>query len=307
MSGETFLGQEDSRGTSPPLGPQAPDPQISTNPPVAASDPSADASSADPGSRASGPGGAAPPNWITDLPEDARGYVENKGWKEPGDVLKGYRQLEEFLGADKAGRGILLPKDEKDQEALDKIYTALGRPEKAEGYELTELMAQEETDPAFMSAMAQAMHGAGLSKTQARNLATAYQAHFKADRQAAAEDYQRQLAEASRTLSPEEKEYCQRGFKWLGLPERDATAIEMYWGVAKAAQMFAKIGKALGEDKRVDGTAAAGFGGSPEAAKSRIAELQADPSFTKRYLNGEPEACRIMDGLFKTLAQREQG
>jgi len=250
-------------------------------------------------SRASGPGGAEPTDWVSALPEDARGYVENKGWKEPGDILKGYRQLEEFLGADKAGRGVLLPRDENDQEALDKIYTALGRPEKAEGYELTELLAQEETDPGFMSAMAETMHGAGLSMAQARKLATAYQAHFNASRQAAVEAHQGEVAEAERTLSAAEKEHCRRGFRFLGLSNQEAAAIEMYWGVAKAAKMFARIGQALGEDKRVEGSGAAGFGGSPEAARNRLAELQADANFRKRYLDGEPEACRQMEELFK--------
>ena len=263
------------------------------------------------GSGASGPSGgqgAEPPkDWIGALPEDARGYVENKGWKEPGDVLKGYRQLEEFLGADKAGRGLVLPKDEKDQEALDKIYAALGRPEKAEGYGLTELMAKEETDPAFMSAMAETMHGAGLSKGQAQKLATAYQAHFNASRQAAVEAHQSEVAEAERSLTAAEKEHCRRGFRFLGLSNEEATAIEMYWGVTKAAKMFAKIGQALGEDKRVEGTEAAGFGGSPDAAKSRLAELKADPAFRKRYLDGEPEAVRQMDELFKRASQHGGG
>jgi len=290
---ETFLGREGAEGAF-----------NSDKLPAAATKPSAGAlpSGPGPGLSPGGPSGgqgAEPPDWIGALPEDARGYVENKGWKEPGDVLKGYRQLEEFLGADKAGRGLVLPKDEKDQEALDKIYNALGRPEKAEGYGLTELMAQEETDQVFMSAMAETMHGAGLSKAQAQKLATAYQAYFKADRQAAAETHQQEVAEAERTLSAEEKEHCRRGFRFLGLSNQEAAAIEMYWGVTKAARMFARIGKALGEDRRVEGAEAAGFGGSPEAAKSRIAELKADEKFTKRYLDGEPEACRQMEELYK--------
>ena len=255
------------------------------------------------GSKPDEQGSAPGQDWTASLPEDVRGYVENKGWKEPGDVLKGYRQLEEFLGADKAGRGMVLPKDEKDQEALDKIYNALGRPEKAEGYELTALMAKEETDPAFMGAMAETMHGAGLSKAQAHKMAAAYQSHVNAARQAAVEAHQRDVIEARQTLSPEEKELCHRGFRFLGISNQEAAAIEMYWGCKKAAQMFAKIGKALGEDKRVDGADSGGFGGSPEAAKNRIAELQADPAFKKRYMEGEPEAFRQMQELYKKAAE----
>jgi len=57
----TGIRREEGRGTSPPLGPEAPDPQISTNPPVAAGEAGADKTSADPGSRASGPGGGGAP------------------------------------------------------------------------------------------------------------------------------------------------------------------------------------------------------------------------------------------------------
>jgi hypothetical protein len=247
---------------------------------------------------------STPPDWIGALPEDARGYIENKGWKEPGDVLKGYQHLEGLLGADKAGRGVVLPKDDKDQEALDKIYNAMGRPEKADGYGLTELLAKEETtDPAFMAAMGETMHQAGLSKAQAHKLAGAYQAHYNANRQAAIETHQKEVADAKASLTPEEKENCHRGFRFLGLNNEEAAAIEMYWGVKRAAQMFAKIGQALSEDKRVDGSAPGGFTGSPEAAKARLAELDADPAFTKRYLEGEPAAVKMKEDLFKKVAE----
>ena len=249
----------------------------------------------------------APQEWAASLPEDARGYVENKGWKEPGDVLKSYQQLEEFLGADKAGRGILLPRDEQDREAYEKIYNALGRPEKAEGYELNALLAKEETGPAFMETMAATMHGAGLSKTQARKMAAAYQGHINAARQAAVEAHQQDVATAEQTLTSAEKEQCRRGFRFLGLSNEEAAAIEMYWGVTKAAKMFAKIGQALGEDKRVDGTdPGGGFAGSPEAAKARIAELKADPAFARRYTEGEPTAVKLMEDMHKRAAAADK-
>jgi hypothetical protein len=170
---------------------------------------------------------------------------------------------------------------------------------------LAELLAREETDPAFVSAMSETMRQAGLSKTQAQKLAGAYQAHYNASRQAAVEAHQKEVAEAEQSLSAEEKEHCRRGFRFLGLGNTEAAAIEMYWGVKKAARMFAKIGQALGEDKRVDGTASGGLTGSPEAARNRIAELTADPAFSKRYLEGEPSAKKQMDDLFKKAAEAE--
>ena len=206
-------------------------------------------------------------------------------------------------GPDQTPAGLVPPRDENDQEALDKIYSALGRPEKAEGYELTELLSREETDPAFVSAMAETMHQAGLSKSQARRMTLAYQAHFNSARQAAVEAHQRDVVEASRTLSAEEKEQCRRGFRFLGLNNEDAAAIEMYWGVTRAARMFARIGQALGEDKRVDGAPPDGFTGSPEAARNKRADLMADESFRKRYLEGEPAAVKQVEDLIKREVQ----
>ena len=81
----------------------------------------------------------------------------------------------------------------------------------------------------------------------------------------------------------------------------------MYWGVAKAAQMFARIGRALGEDRPVAGAAPGGPLGSSEAARARIAELRADEAFRQRYLEGEPAAVKQMEDLFKRAAEGDQG
>jgi hypothetical protein len=155
--------------------------------------------------------------------------------------------------------------------------------------------------------MSESMRAQGLSPAQGRALAEAYQTQYEAARQAAVESHQREVIEAERSLSAEEKEHCRRGFRFLGLTNEDAAAIEMYWGVAKAAQMFARIGRALGEDRPVAGAAPGGLLGSAEAARARIAELRADEAFRQRYLEGEPAAVKQMEDLFKRAAEGDQG
>lgn len=243
-------------------------------------------------------------SWLDSIPEDSRGFVENKGWQGPADVLASYRQLEGYLGADKAGRGVVLPKDDQDVEAFDNIYKALGRPEKPDEYGLKELLANDPSvDSEFMGAMSGAMHGAGLSKRQAESLAKNYHDHFTARQAAAIDQHQGEVESFRQSASPETIEMAQRGFRFLEIDPGDAMAIEMHFGVEKAAKMFARIGQALGGDKFPAGASDPGFTGSPSAAQAKIDELMADKTFSQRYINGEASAYKIMENLFKRVAE----
>jgi len=106
--------------------------------------------------------GADNGGWADSLPDDLRQVVLNKGWREPSDALKSYRHLEEFLGAEKSGRGIVLPKSEDDAEGYARLYQALGRPESAGDYGLEEALDQVDLDPDFTEAM-----GAGYASGRA--------------------------------------------------------------------------------------------------------------------------------------------
>ena len=66
--------------------------------------------------------------WYDAFPEDVRGLVQNKGWQSPVDAIQSYTNLEKFLGADKAGRGLVLPKDDAGADEWGQVYDRLGRP-----------------------------------------------------------------------------------------------------------------------------------------------------------------------------------
>ena len=74
--------------------------------------------------------------WYGGYAEDIRGFVENKGWKDPSDAITGYINLEKYLGADKAGRGLVLPKDDAATDEWGQVYDRLGRPKSPDEYKL---------------------------------------------------------------------------------------------------------------------------------------------------------------------------
>ncbi len=237
---------------------------------------------------------AAENDWLAGVPDDLRGMAEEKGWKEPADALRTARQMEEFLGADKAGRGLVLPSGDDDKEGYERVYQALGRPDAPDGYELNSLIKDPDADQAFMGGMSQAMHEAGLSKAQAHKLAGAYQAFAEGVMEENARRYQAELAEMEKTFPKETLEQARRAFRLFGLPEDEgkqvSLAIESALGVKAATELFARLGRSLAEDQPVDGAQSLGFSGSPDAALRRLDRLKHDEAFTKRYLAGEKEA-----------------
>lgn len=63
--------------------------------------------------------------------EENRALVEAKQWGSIDDALKSYRELQTH-----ASKALQLPGENATAEDWDKFYSKLGRPEKAEGYEL---------------------------------------------------------------------------------------------------------------------------------------------------------------------------
>ena len=71
-------------------------------------------------------------DWRTSLPEDLREHPSLRKYSSIDQLAKGYVHAESMIGRDK----VPLPKDENDKEALDRVYTALGRPESPDKYQV---------------------------------------------------------------------------------------------------------------------------------------------------------------------------
>lgn len=236
------------------------------------------------------------PWYAETVPAEAHEYVSNKGWKGPGDAVTAYQSLEKFLGADKAGRGVVLPKDENDADGWNALYSKLGRPEKPDGYGLTE---------GFGKTAAEWFHEAGLTPKQAQALATKWNGYAEsAKAQQEAELAKAWEAEAA-TLKSEwgdkydaQIETAKRAAARLGVDEATLDKLQSGMGQAGLMKFMAQVGALFAEDAAPQGSSV-NAGRTPEAAQAQIKALMADKGFFERRRSGDAEAVKLWDDLHK--------
>jgi hypothetical protein len=68
--------------------------------------------------------------------DDIKNWAANKNFKDAGAALESSYNLEKLIGFEKAGRTLVLPKDDAPVEEQRAFWQKLGAPEKAEDYKL---------------------------------------------------------------------------------------------------------------------------------------------------------------------------
>lgn len=230
-------------------------------------------------------------NWYDKI-EDAelKGYVQNKGWKDPSELAHGYKNLEKLLGGEK----LPMPKGAEDKEGWARVYDSLGRPKSAEEYKLP---VPEGADGEFAKVASGKFHELGLSAQQAQGLAEWYNQLGGAK---VAEMQQQSAAKSEADLSAlrtewggaydENVQFGRMAAREYGLDAAKLTALENSLGTAEMLKLMAKIGRAQGEGEFVSGNSSNRFGMTPEAAKQRISALQQDNGWSAKYLQGDADA-----------------
>lgn len=225
--------------------------------------------------------GDTPPPPAPWFGEANKNLVEAKGWKSPDDALASYRGLETLLGADKAGRGMVIPKDDTDEAGWNAVYGKLGRPDKPDGYKVPD---QIKDDP-LVTEFSTHAHKLGLTARQYEETmkwvverTTARQTETEQAREA-------EFAKASDALKREwgnaydaNVELARRGVRQFGVDEATLTKMEASLGPAGLFKLFHSIGSKLGED--TGGAAGQGTGGgglTPGLARQRQTEMWNDP------------------------------
>jgi hypothetical protein len=222
--------------------------------------------------------------------QELKGYVQNKGWKDPSELAVGYKNLEKLLGGEK----LPMPKGADDKEGWARVYDAMGRPKTAEEYKLP----VPEGDPGnFAKAAAGKFHELGISQTQAEQLATWWN---ETQQGQMAQQQQLSTQKVEQELSSLKGEWGQawdeninlgsRAAKEFGLDQAKLSAIEQAMGTGEMLKFMAKIGRGLTEHNFEGGNTTQGFGMTPAAAKERISALQADKDFSSKYLSGNADA-----------------
>jgi hypothetical protein len=237
---------------------------------------------------------APTPDWTASLPEPHRNLVTAKGWKEPAQVLDGYANLEKFLGADKAGRGVVIPGEGATPEERAEFNRKLGVPDKPDAYAVT--IPDGFPDPTLAQVGPALLHKHNIPKASGDALlaelvditSKQHAAEAAADEKA----YLAQEAELRDTWGgkyDQNMEIAKRGMAKLGFTQDIIDQIEVKSGFGPVIKAMHQAGVMLGEGRFVDG----GGGGGAETLEQLEARRHAlvnDRAWSQRFHANEATA-----------------
>lgn len=210
---------------------------------------------------------------------DAKTWAETKGFKDPESLAVSSMNLEKLLGADRAGRTVVLPKDENDVEGRKAFLSKLGVPDTPDAYNLP---VPEGGNTDFAKTAADWFHKAGVPPQAARAVSEAWNGYVQkamADEEAAALAQSQQELEAVKgewgQKFDENSELARRYVKASGLTGEQLTAIEQALGTATFLKTFHKLGTQLGEAAFTSGDGqGSGFNAASAQAKQQLHDLR---------------------------------
>lgn len=271
----------------------------SDTPPTAAPDTGAQLTSA--------PAAPATPSisWLADADETTAGYVANKGWQTPADLLNSYRNLEKAFGG-RADSTVTLPGQEAKPEEWNAVYDKLGRPADASGYNIP--VPEGFGDKEFSEKAGGWFHELGLSQKQGEALAAKWNEYVGgtvATQQAqAAQQFESEnsaLRQQWGSAFDQNVNAARAATQSLGLDAQSIDKIAGSLGHKATMELFARIGGKSLEGDFVGSSSASRFGNalSPGEAKAKLDSLKSDKAFVARYVAKDAEATNEMARLMK--------
>jgi|TARA_R110000824_G_scaffold113679_1_gene263523 hypothetical protein len=233
------------------------------------------------------------PTFLESLPEDMRDNPSLKDFKDTSGLAKAFLDTKGLVG-EMSGR-VTIPGNDAGADDWNTFYTKIGRPEKAEDYEinLPDLPGQTWSEDAI-SDFKTNMHKLGMTPTQIQGNLDWYMGGFQKEVENSAAAMAEASGESIKTLRKE----------WGG--EYDSNmgkvdnALKVYFGEEEAEvirrlsagqpglmKSLADIGSSISEDRIPNRT---GNGSSAailnrEDALAKIKELQSDPQ--SAYMDGK--------------------
>lgn len=279
---------------------------------LAAAPPSAAAASTTtpPSAAPAAPAAAAPAtppatpdySWAGD--DANKAIAQKKGWASPADALKSYTELEGLLGGEK----LPLPKTPDDKAGWDRVYTALGRPDSPEGYNLP---VPEGVDPAMSKEYAGKAHELGLTTKQANELLKWHEEKggsvAKAQETEIAARIDQEIAAVKDNWGNNfntNAEMARRGSEALGLDGAALDAMEQNPAIGhkKLMDMLLKVGQATGEGKFHNPGGGSFNPVTKEAAQARLEEIKNNPNERSEALKPGSAINKEVDRLDKIIA-----
>lgn len=236
------------------------------------------------------------------LDQETLGFVQNKGFKGPSDVLAAYRNLEKLMGAG-PDKLLKLPADDKP-ESWAQVWEKLGRPADPSKYEIS--MPDNFEDHGLGDFLRSTFHELGISGKQAQVFSQKLNEHLKGNLEKAAAEFQQQIAAQEVALKQEWGNQFDRNVRVakqaaqaFGVKPEVIDTLEEAMGFDGVMKFFHAIGSKMGEAQYVDSGQGntGGFGMSKEAALSEINRLRSDVAFAQKLSSGDAEAKRKWDNL----------
>lgn len=255
---------------------------------------------------------APTPAGLEDLPEELLGFLQNQTLARDTPqatleaVARSYRELHRMHSAG-PNELIRIPKDASDEKAWSEIFTKLGRPEEASGYDLPEQLQVDDGDTItgpLLSGFREAAFAGGVSGDAAKAIIERFDADMAGIAQAMQEERTRQdeldaqrLVDEWGEAAAENQQAASQAVAASGLTVQDLRAVRGALGRYKADKLFARFGRGLLEHAVVDGHDPQ-LGATPGAAKDEIDALSHDKKFMDRLNAGDPAAQKQWDELF---------
>lgn len=241
-------------------------------------------------------------NWYDgmNLDDENIGLIQTKGWGDANSIIKSYRELEKYTGADK-NDFVKIPKV-SDGETPDysEVFSRLGRPESADGYELT--------DSEFAKAARETLFKAGITNSQAKQLEAWINEYTKQYQDNAAQKAAEELEIRNKASAEElkkiwgadtDKNYAivQNTRKDLGISDEAFDAMVEKAGPKVVAELLLKASTPSDADRSLTG-----YNNNQtetkEMAALKIAQMQNDPEIIKKLAEGDVKVAEE----FKRLA-----
>jgi hypothetical protein len=208
-----------------------------------------------------------------DAPQDFKDWVGNKAFPDAQSALYSAFNQEKLIGAEKAGRTVLWPKDEKDADGWKAIHSKLGVPAKPEEYGIT---AGKDDDAGLVNAFAGFLHANNVPKGTGAALFQALQKHVTEAQTAANTAIETKSRQELDALNAEwgsaaktNTEVARRFAAELGITTEQSEALEKVMGTANYLKLMHKGGAKLGE-LTVPGGEGGGGGATQAQAKEQL-------------------------------------
>jgi len=241
--------------------------------------------------------------------DEGLALIGDRQWKNPGDLVTSYRNLEKLTGVP-PDRLLKLPTEKDGPDAYKPIFQKLGMPETADKY----VVPVPEGDKGDFAKVARDwFHGANMTQSQVTKLAEQWNTHqatqAKMQQEAIETRNMTDVTELKKSWGTDYDSNAQlvdRAAEAFDIDQTMLDALKQVAGPRKAMEFLYKVGKKLGvEDSTVPGMGSRDTSTSmtPEMAKAEMDRLKSDKTFAQLFVSKDAQQRMDARNRMSRLAQ----